>query len=107
MVKEGNEARFFKLILDDLTNAAEETDLMAKETAMRVKQILQGIIKVESVEFNAFGIGVVAKAAQGEQFVELPYAILRDGLKDLLRVLKPQESGRNSGAILMLDELMN
>lgn len=104
MVKEDGEPRFFKLILDDLTNAAEEANLIAKETATKVKQILQGIIKFDSVEFSAFGIGVVARAAQGEQFVALPYAMLRDGLRDLLRVLKPQESGRNSGAVLMFDE---
>jgi hypothetical protein len=105
MVREDGEPRFFKLILDDLTNAAEAAELINKETATKVRQILQGVItKVESLEFSAFGLGVVAKAAQGEHQAALPYAILRDGLKDLYRILRPRENGRKPGAILMLDE---
>ena len=104
MVKEGDEPRFFKLILDDLTDAAETADMITRRTATQLKQILQGLIKdLSSVEFSAFGMAVAARAAQGEHVGELPYAILRNGLKDFYNVLKPREN-KKTGAILMLDE---
>jgi hypothetical protein len=105
MVEKGNEPNFFRQIIEDLTEAAQTANLLERQTATKVKQILQGVINLDSVEFSAFGIDLIARSAQDRQkSIALPYAMLRDGLKDFLRILKPQESGKPSGAILMLDE---
>jgi len=103
MVVSGNEPKLFKLMLTDLTTACEAAGLIQKDRATKIKQLLQGILKVESLEFEAFGLGLVAKTAAAEKTTELPYTILRDGLQDLLKNLKPLE-GSPRGAILLLDE---
>jgi hypothetical protein len=103
MVQPGNEPRLFKLILNDLTNAAEDAGALDKSVASKIRQVLQGVVKLDSLGFEAYGFALVAKAAQDVALPELPYAILRDGLRDLLKVLKPLDSG-GKGALLILDE---
>lgn len=104
MVGAGQEPRLFKLILNDLTVAADTAGLLEKGVAMQLRQLLQGIIKVDSLSFEAFGFALVARSAQDQESAELPYAILRDGFKDLIKLLKPGGNGKGAGAVLVLDE---
>jgi type II secretory pathway predicted ATPase ExeA len=101
MVAADNEPRLFKLFLNDLTTAAQEAGLIDKSIADKLKQLLQGAnVKVE---FDAFGLGLVAEAAKDNKFKDLPYAVLRDGLRDFSKLLARKQGG-NPGAILILDE---
>jgi hypothetical protein len=105
MMEAEKEPRLFKLMLNDLTSAAEEANVLDKKIGSKIRQVLQGVIEsLDSLEFEAHGFGLVAKAAQQEKLAELPYAILRDGLKDFLKVLKPLENGEGRGALLIIDE---
>jgi hypothetical protein len=103
MVAANNEPRLFKLFLNDLTNAAQEEGLIERSVASQVKQILAGVIKVDKLEFDAFGISLIAEAAKENRFNDLPYAALRDGLRDFSKLLKGKQSS-SPGAILILDE---
>jgi hypothetical protein len=105
MVKPEQVPRLFRLMLNDLTSSAEEVKVLDSKIGKQIRQVLQGVISsLESLEFEAYGFGLVARASQEEKLPDLPYAILRNGLKDFLRVLKPLESGEGRGAMILLDE---
>jgi len=104
MVETGREPSLFKLMLNDLTDAARDTGVMDRDIAAKIKQVLQGVVKLDSLGFEAYGFSLVAKAAEDQKLPLLPYALLRDGLKDFLRTLKAFDDGKPRGAILMLDE---
>src|SRR5437879_4462318 len=61
MVAPNNEPRLFKLFLNDLTTAALEAGLVERTAAVKLKQLLQGVINIDKVEFDAFGIGLIAE----------------------------------------------
>jgi hypothetical protein len=105
MTQPGQEPRFFKLILNDLITSADEAQLIKHDLSNKIRQILQGVIEnIDTVGFDALGISIIAKAATDLKYYDFPYAMLRDGLKDLLKLLQKPGSDAKPGVLVMLDE---
>lgn len=105
MVQEGNESLFFKTVLTELVKASQEAGLLERKLASKVVELLSGLARIEEIGVELFGFNLIAKASKEELVKRFPYTVLRDGLKDFLKLINEKGSGKvKQGAILLLDE---
>lgn len=103
MVAPGNEAKLFRLFLSELTTATQKVGLLESGIGSKLRQVFSGILKIEDIGLDLPGLSFVLKSAKEPQNEQFGYVILRDGLRDFMRLLNTQSSERR-GAMLMLDE---
>jgi hypothetical protein len=105
MVKEGNENLFFKLVLTDLVRASQVAGLLEEGLTKKTLELLRGLGNIEEIGVDLFGFKLIAKATREQLEKELPYTVLRDGLKDFLKLVSEKGQCKAlQGAILLLDE---
>ncbi len=106
MVAQGNEAKLFKTILTELTEAAQRAGLIETSRATRLKQALMGFLKIEDIGIELPGISFLLRASKQAVSEEFGYIMLRDGLKDFITLINSETSASNpqKGAILLFDE---
>jgi hypothetical protein len=103
MVKDGAESQLFATILQELISSARDAKLLETSVATKFLGFLKKVTKVESIELEFPGFGVMIKPEVAK--TQFSYIVLRDGLRDFLRLIETQGTKQTkSGAVIMLDE---
>lgn len=103
MVKEGSEIILFNTIIQELIKSCHRAKIIEQGTYAKFLSFLRRIGKIEGieVEFPGFNLIVNREAAK----TQFSYIVLRDGLKDFLKLIEKEgKKGISLGAVLLLDE---
>jgi DNA polymerase III delta prime subunit len=106
MLKSGNEMLFIQNLLSELITASEESGLIEENLASKVLGVLSGTLtKIEEVGVDIAGFSLVARAAKDPPGSQFPYTVLRNGLRNFLKMIEKKGSEKTvHGAIILLDE---
>jgi len=104
MVKTGNEAIFFRTIIDRSILALKEADLIGQSLKDKLLNFMRGFSELEAgIEAN--GLRFLAKWKRKDPEEQLTYFIFKDAMDDLLNIIdKSKKDEMRDGIIFLFDE---